>query len=513
MKIKVILLLLAISGSTLALEAEQILVVANGNNIASLRVAEYYCQRRGVPVANILKLKLPEPLADNISRAGYETQIAGPVRDKLAEGEFAGQIKCLLTVYGVPFKVGPRGIDKNKQKTYEKLQRLVDSKELRLRRIVEQLESMIGLAKRSDDAKPIAVKKLLAQIDSKVEKARRKIYALSEGSYGRQMGQWQKLHGEIYGYSQRGQLKNLGLAVDDDSAELVEFEKNSRLINRAQSQQWDFSKKVRYGFYTAMEKATGIRGMLLRANSDIDNIRGVETNASVDSELSMINFGHYELYRWQPNELFERVFWFDTKTLMVARLDGPDEDIAIGLVDKAIAAERGGLKGRVYIDSGHSANKRGKSLFAEFDKSMEKTAHIFEQYGKMKVVLDKKPSLFAVGSCPQAAIYCGWYSLKNYIDAFDFLDGAIAYHIASFEAVNLRDPASGQWCPSVLADGAAVTIGAVAEPYLSAFPKPDKFMSRLLLNGNCIVEAYYRTKPFNSWQMILIGDPLYKPFP
>jgi uncharacterized protein (TIGR03790 family) len=199
--------------------------------------------------------------------------------------------------------------------------------------------------------------------------------------------------------------------------------------------------------------------------------------------------------------------------MMVARLDGPGENIAIGLVDKAIAAERKGLKGRVYIDSGHSANKPGKPLFAEYDESLVKASELFETYGKMKVVLDKKPSLFAPGRCPQAAVYCGWYSLENYIDAFGFVDGAIAYHIASFEAVNLRDPASGQWCPSVLADGAAVTIGPVAEPYLSAFPKPDKFVSRLLLNGSCIVEAYYRTKPFNSWQMVLVGDPLYRPFP
>jgi len=513
MKIKVILLLLVVSGSAFALESKEILVIANGNNSASIRIAEYYCQRRGVPVVNILKLNLSESLADSISREGYEEQIAGQVRDKLAEPEFAGRIKCLLTVYGVPFKVGPRGIDKDKQKTCDQLQQLVNSKGVRLRQIVEQLESMIGLAKRGDDAKPVAVKKLLTQIDSYADRARQKIYALPEESYKRQMDQWQKLHAEIYGYSGQRQLKDLGLAVDDDSQERIEFERSSYLINRAQRQKWDFSRRVRDGFYAAMEKGTGVRGMLLRANADINNIKGVETNASVDSELSMINFGHYELYRWQPNELAERTFWFGVKTLMVARLDGPGEDIAIGLVDKAIAAERDGLKGWVYIDSGHSANKRGKTLFTEFDESLEKAAGMFKQHGKMKVVLDKRPSLFAVGSCPQAAIYCGWYSLKNYIDAFSFPDGAIAYHIASFEAVNLRDPASGQWCPSVLADGAAVTIGAVAEPYLSAFPRPDKFLSRLLLNGSCIVEAYYRTKPFNSWQMVLIGDPLYKPFP
>jgi len=29
----------------------------------------------------------------------------------------------------------------------------------------------------------------------------------------------------------------------------------------------------------------------------------------------------------------------------------------------------------------------------------------------------------------------------------------------------------------------------------------------------CLAEAFYGTKPFNSWQLVLIGDPLYVPFP
>ena len=32
-----------------------------------------------------------------------------------------------------------------------------------------------------------------------------------------------------------------------------------------------------------------------------------------------------------------------------------------------------------------------------------------------------------------------------------------------------------------------------------------------LYEGNCLVEAYYRTKPYNSWQLLLIGDPLINP--
>ena len=34
-----------------------------------------------------------------------------------------------------------------------------------------------------------------------------------------------------------------------------------------------------------------------------------------------------------------------------------------------------------------------------------------------------------------------------------------------------------------------------------------------MLSGKfTLVEAYYRSKPFNSWNMLLVGDPLYSPF-
>jgi uncharacterized protein (TIGR03790 family) len=101
--------------------------------------------------------------------------------------------------------------------------------------------------------------------------------------------------------------------------------------------------------------------------------------------------------------------------------------------------------------------------------------------------------------------------LKKYVDAFDFVDGAVGYHIASWEAVDIHDPNSTQWCPAMLTDGITATLGPVAEPYLHAFPLPSAFFSELF-KGRCLVEAFYRTKPFNSWQLLLLGDPLYTPF-
>jgi len=63
----------------------------------------------------------------------------------------------------------------------------------------------------------------------------------------------------------------------------------------------------------------------------------------------------------------------------------------------------------------------------------------------------------------------------------------------------------------MLMNGITATLGPVAEPYLHAFPEPRAFFPKLY-EGNCLVEAYYRTKPLISWQMLLIGDPLYRPF-
>jgi len=248
-----------------------------------------------------------------------------------------------------------------------------------------------------------------------------------------------------------------------------------------------------------------------------DQILGKETNASVDSELSMVLFRNYELYRWQLNRLNSRFSVLNTEheltslgigTLMVSRLDGPGEDIIKGLVDKAISAEKSGLKGVAYFDS---RDITGDSQYGQYDQSLRDLALLTRYRRQLSVQEEQTGKLFSAGSCPETAVYCGWYSLREYVDAFDFVEGAVGFHIASFEAVGLRDPNARTWCPAMLVDGITATLGAVAEPYLYSFPKPRDFFTELY-EGRCLVEAYYHTKSFNSWQLLLIGDPLYKPF-
>ncbi len=392
----------SISVSAQALEPNEILIIANSDIDASVRIARYYSAKRNIPSGNLLTLPLGNTLNDAISRANYEKLLAEPIRNKLSDPNFTGKVRCLLTIYGVPIKVGPRG----KLKNY-------DDKLLELEKLMQQ--------------------------------------------------------GKI-------RLKQLEFIHTPDSARQIK------------------------------EATAG----LARVESAIDWINGKETNASVDSELAMVQFGEYELYRWQNNALKDTSEW-DNKTLMVSRLDGPSENIAIGLIDKAIRAGKTGLRGTAYFDSRGRDKDDNINSYGYFDQSIRDSAELIKLQTNFPVKEERTEQLFGPNECPQTAIYCGWYSLKKYIDSFTFVEGAVGYHIASWEAVDLRDPNSTQWCPSMLKHGITATIGAVAEPYLHAFPKPDMFFAELI-KGSCLVEAYYRTNPFNSWQLVLIGDPLYRPF-
>jgi len=389
-------------GVASTLEPDEILVIANRQISASERIAEYYCEKRKIPKKNIIYLALGYNPRETISRDDYERSLALPIRRAL-QRRFPGEIRCLVTTYGIPIKVGPRGMLPGMGGKLNELKRLLSQEKQRL----EQLEK--------------------------------------------------------------------GPELDQ-----VQVSTQKKQIN---------------------EK-------IARMQLEIDRISGKETNASVDSELSMVLFRPYDLYRWQPNMLRGDILGLGFRTLMVSRLDGPCYEIIKGLINKALTAEETGLKGIAYIDS---RGFKQRDLYGHFDQSLRDLGAFIRSSTKMPIKTEQTGQLFTPGSCPQTAVYCGWYSLKKYVDAFDFVDGAVGFHIASFEAQQLRDPNSSTWCPAMLTDGITATLGAVNEPYLHAFPPPNIFFAELI-KGGCLVEAYYHTKPFNSWQFVLIGDPLYRPF-
>ncbi len=258
--------------------------------------------------------------------------------------------------------------------------------------------------------------------------------------------------------------------------------------------------------------------------------------ASVDSELSLIKiYPDYPTADWLPNPFFipnvrqpSNISIISARDyLLVSRIDGPNPAIARRIVRDAVATEKnGGLRGTAYIDCRYPPAKigTGKKLtpYQRYDKQLRQAAKVIEQHigkwqqqaGKspiIRVVTDNSSRLFQPGTCHNAAIYSGWYSLRNYIDAFDFVQGAVAWHIASGECVSLRKR-NRQWCRMLLIDGACATLGPVAEPYLQSFPLPHLFYGLLLDGRFSLAEVFHASKPWTSWRQVLIGDPLYRPF-
>ena len=511
MLIRIVILIFLTATATFALEPNEILIITNSDVKVSRPIAEYYCLSRGTPEENIVALSLGDLASDTISRSKYDKLLAGPVRKMLKSETFSGKIKCILTIYGVPIKIAGTGPMSGKDAQLQSLQIIANEKGDDLRKVVEQLQLLGRIELLSEETKDKSVKNLLDKLEQIVDSALKRIeYLPTDSERKAHYKQWIQCYSRLYGpdAAQRKARSNLNLTFSISPQDGDNIEGYIKLLQHAEQDNWDIEEKVSKGYYEILYKAKGLATVQKSLNADIDRLNGRETNASVDSELSMVLFEDYELYRWKKNELKDPFLRLSTKTIMVSRLDGPGANIARELIDKAIAAETAGVKGTAYFDS-RGRTEKERFSFGYYDRSIIAAAEMIRRRTSMPVVQEKTDKLFQPGQCPQTALYCGWYSLKNYIDAFDFVTGAVGFHIASFEAIDLRDPLSKQWCPAMLTDGITATFGAVAEPYLQSFPEPKLFFEELL-NGRCLVEAFYRTKPFNSWQLVLIGDPLYR---
>ncbi|MCK4601480.1 MAG: TIGR03790 family protein, partial [Phycisphaerae bacterium] len=240
-----------------------------------------------------------------------------------------------------------------------------------------------------------------------------------------------------------------------------------------------------------------------------------KADAAVDSELSLITLAlkgkKYKLAHFLPNpmnwRLQQQMRIRGAKlpdVMMTARIDGPTAGDAMRIIKASIETEKKGLSGKFYIDAG------GK--YPRYDDNLKKLDSFLRANTKMPAVFDDNKSLFKPGSCPHAALYVGWYSLKRYVPAFMWVPGSVGWHVASFEAMHLRDPNSNEWCVKMIQNGVAATIGAVNEPTLAAFPLPQDFFPLLMTGKYTLAECYWRTNPMVSWRMTLIGDPLYNPF-
>lgn len=230
---------------------------------------------------------------------------------------------------------------------------------------------------------------------------------------------------------------------------------------------------------------------------------------AVDSELSLLAMNSYPINASVPNPLYGNDHPTDSalaQVVKVARLDGPTTEVALGLVDRAVEAEQAGLLGRAYVDAA-GPHENG-------NRWLEAAAAMARQLGFGVTVTRGPGTMPATARIDAPVLYLGWYS-ENLdgpfaLPGFRFPPGAVADHIHSFSAQTLQSDSVG-WCGPLLARGVTATVGNVFEPYLEFLHRPDLLLAALA-RGDTLVDAAYYALPVLSWQSIVIGDPLYRPF-
>ena len=321
-----------------ALDADEIVVIANKNASESIGIARYYMEKRGIPKANLVTVWITD--REWCTREAYEKKVVVPVRRFLKENDPSGRIRCLVTVYGLPLRVDPPAMTPDQKK--------------------------------------------------QVKQLKEKRYALG---------------------------KELEALPNEDE-----------------------------------QHRAALQAQIKQMSETMLSISKKDHRSAFDSELSLVLLENYSLKGWKPNPYF---LGFKNRKLdiskadvrMVSRLDGPDADTVKRIIDDSIAVEKTGLTGTAYFDARWPAPdpddpEKSTGGYAAYDVSIHQAAAKVQAKNRMPVVVDDAHSLFQPGDCPDAALYCGWYSHHQYIDAFKWQPGAVGYHIASSECGTLKNEKS-----------------------------------------------------------------------
>lgn len=247
-----------------------------------------------------------------------------------------------------------------------------------------------------------------------------------------------------------------------------------------------------------------IRGK--KPNSQVE-----KSSASLDSELALLG-APYSPSGCISNPSFEASAPFrdcPPAALSVCRIDAPNEAAIQGMLEAPVSVEKKGLWGWTVVDNGGPYVMGNKWMSEVVSLAQRAWQPLFHE-SSFKTLPVSFPLMQGV------SVYFGWYShavngpfSPNAAESFRFAPGAIAFHLFSYSCRSARK--KDDWVGALLLRGAAVSAGNVDEPFLHLSLRPDIFYNRLL-KGYCVAEAALMATPALSWQGVVLGDPLYRPY-
>lgn len=497
------------------LTSDQLLLVANKNLPDSIQLARHYAASRGVGAEQILELDLPAN--ERILPLEYQKRLADPVAERLKSPAGRG-VRCVVLFYGVPLRVMPAESTREQRQEATLLRRAITELDQRTPQVAQDAEAYaatLGIMPRAIPGKGTgAVQSRVMSVLQQLQQRSSTLDAPKRAEVSEQIGKWQA---ELARIGQTALAEAMSPPAEPGATkppttlpavpELTQDQAQA-LANHPR----DADSRDQLRRFVAARSGAFVLYQVLEAQ--IAWVTIDETDASVDSELALVLYPDYPKYRWQPNPLQRAAGGGTSRAVMTCRIDGPTPQIARRIIDNSIETEKRGLRGTAVFDSRGLPEKKGNTLdgYGWYDQAIRNAAAFVAQRTPLKVYTDDRPQVILPNTVDNVATYIGWYSLQNYIPGSKFVPGSVGYHVASLELTTLRNPMSKEWVSNLLRDGLDATLGAVSEPYLHAFPRPEEFFPILYTGEYTLAETYWLTVPMTSWKLILIGDPLYRPY-
>jgi uncharacterized protein (TIGR03790 family) len=514
-----------------ALSPDEIALVVNRSAPEGAPLARFYAQARNVPLDRIIELDLPA--ADDIAFDAYERDVVPPLRQFLRSRGLESKVRCLVTFLGVPLRVAERT---NSPRDENELARLREQ----ARRVTVRLGGMVGDVERGaagldPSFRAHSTAQSLDALAQRAEHAGQSITTAAQRAQDPQVREKaMKLMLEVRArFAAPVDVPDLTAMPTTERAATrdVTIEHALPTTSPTQAQVNELLERpndpaARRALRELTHRSGGIFSYARVILGQIEYLTADESAAALDSELSLLWWPTYGRSRWQPNLLnahFREATTAKTPppVLMVMRLDGTTPQKVRDMIADSVGVEREGLQGKLVVDARGLApptfplaatQDLSGIPFSVFDQRLRDLAAHVQSKSSLQVLLDEKPEVLPANSVEDVALYCGWYSVRNYVPSMKLNRGAVGFHVASFELLSLRAEGESGWVRGLLNDGAIATLGPVAEPYLHTFPAPDEFFPLLLTGRMTLAEVYWTTTPMASWRMSCIGDPLYNPY-
>ncbi len=526
-----------------ALEPDEVVVLYNTQSPTSLMIARRYLMARRIPLKNLVQISCPP--AETISELWYRTKIVPDIKQQLADKQLDSDkpgniaVKCIVTTTDVPLRIAAYEPTPLEHEEVLILQKRLDDTLDRLEQDVQAynqiaLEPSTATAPATDTApattttKPVrpTLDALAAELNTAASGAARRLARLPEAQRTDAVTRFAAIQERVTGLN--GLLNILAVPPDSPNAAAAQRLLNAKRAELTESRAQyaalvpkKNSPRIRTEMLNERERAEGLAGLIKEINEQISFLQPTNTESCFDNELTMLFAPEdYPRTNWLANPKFIDAYTtFNrmakqpggvlSRTLMVSRIDGPDVKTVEAMIDTTLKVEAQGLSGKIYLDA---RGLRGTDPYSLFDADLRRAADWLKSHTTMDVFLDDKPELIKAADSPDCALYCGWYSVRNFQDSVQPVPGAVGYHVASYEMTSLHNPGETGWVPNLLKKGFCGTLGPTDEPYLDAFPKPSEFFPLLLSGQFTQGEVWQITEPWLSWRVGYVGDPLYNPF-